>query len=115
MGPAGTQVWNTYVPFSLPNTSVVATLTPANAITVTRIEAQALIAPSACKSNLVLRLSDGTVAGTTSLPVGAAQNDSGVLTLAYAAAAPVQLTVVPPTGCNTPPASINVVVQYQGR
>ena len=92
-----------------------AAFTPGNAITVTRIEAQALVAPSGCKTNLVLQLSDGSPAGTASLAVAAARNDSGVLAIPYAAGTPVQLTVLPPTGCSTPPASINIVVQYQGR
>lgn len=116
MGPAGSQIWNIYVPFAPPNTTAVAaSFTPGNAITVTRLEAQALVAPSGCTTNLVLRISDGTVAGTTSLPVAAAQNDSGVLAINYVAATPVQLSAVAPVGCSTPPASINVVVQYQGR
>lgn len=104
------------MPFAIPNATVAtAVFTPGNAITVTRIEAQALVAPNGCKTNLVLQLTDGTPAGTTSLAVAAARNDSGVLALGYAAGTLVQLTVAPPTGCSTPPASINVVVQYQGR
>jgi DNA-binding beta-propeller fold protein YncE len=116
IGPAGSQIWNTYVPIAVPNTSAVAAaFTPGNAIVVTRVEAQALVAPAGCRTNLMLQLSDGTPAGTTSLPVAAARNDSGVLAIPYAAGTPVQLTVLPPAGCSTAPASINVVVQYQGR
>jgi hypothetical protein len=94
------------VPFAVPNTSAVAAaFTPGNAITVTRVEAQALVAPAGCRTNLMLQLSDGTPAGTTSLPVATARNDSGVLAIPYAAGTPVQLTVLPPAGCSTAPAS----------
>lgn len=57
---------------ALPNPVVVATLTPSNAITVTRIQAQTLVAPVGCKTNLALQLSNGTAAGAESLSVSAA-------------------------------------------
>jgi hypothetical protein len=82
---------------------------------VTRIQAQALLAPSGCKTNAALQLSDGTAAGMVTLPLAAAANDSGVLLLNYTAAIPVKLSVLPPAGCSITPISINVVVQYHKR
>jgi len=115
MGPAGSQAWSIYVPSALDKAVVVSTFTPGNNITVTRIEAQALVAPSGCKTNAALQLSDGTVAGTSTLSLAAAANDSGALSLNYAVAVPLKLSVLPLAGCLVPPLSINVVVQYQGR
>src|SRR5262249_603746 len=115
MGPSGSQTWNSYVPLGARTATVASSFTPGNAITVARIQAQAFIPPAGCSTNLSLQLSDGTASGTTSVVVFSAENDSGPLSLNYAAGTPLRLTVVPSAGCSIPPASINVVVQYQGR
>lgn len=116
IGPSGPQIWNTYVPASPKNAAVAGAFTPNGNITVTQIQAQALTAPSGCKTNLALQLSDGTLAGTATLTVTAAANDSGPLSLDYAAGSALKLTVLPSGQCEmASPASINVVVQYHGR
>jgi hypothetical protein len=115
IGPAGSQIWNTYVPLAAHSAVVAGTFTPANDITVTRIQAQAFVAPTGCSTNLALQLSDGTPAGTRTLLVSSAANDTGPFTFDFNAASVLRLTVVPPTGCDIPPASINVVVQYRSR
>ncbi len=113
MGPAGSQVWNTFIPLSLLTPSVAGTFTPDNNITITRMQAQALIAPDSCSVNAVLRLSDGT--NTRDLPITAAANDSGAMIQDYNSATPVTLTLLPPTRCKTLPSVINVIVQYKGK
>ena len=94
---------------------VASAFTPDNNVTVTRIQAQAMLPPSGCTSNLALQVSDGSPAGAITLPVTASANDTGPLAVNYAAGTSLTLTVVPGSGCTIPAASINVVVQYQGR
>jgi hypothetical protein len=88
---------------------------PGMVITVTRIQAQAQLAPSGCSTNAAIQISDGTATGTRSLSLSGAANDSGVLALDYAAGTRLKITVLPPRGCKVWPASVNAVVQYQGR
>jgi hypothetical protein len=110
-GPAGSQVWASFVPL-LVTPYTIATLTPNNAIIVTRIQAQLGVRPSRCSRNAVLRISDGTTAAT--LTVAAAANDSGPLAIEYAANAPVSLSVATGAACSgILPAVANVVVQYK--
>jgi hypothetical protein len=113
-GPSGGQAWATYVPLLLGPVTA-STLTPSSNITVTRIQAQAQLAPSGCSTNALIEISDGTATGTRSLSLAGAANDSGVLSLSYAAGIPVKIIVLPPSGCKVWPASVNAVVQYQGR
>jgi collagen triple helix repeat protein len=113
IGPASGQIWNSYVPAALSTPVVAAAFTPDNAITVTRMQAQALVAPANCRTNLMMQLSDGTTA--TTLPVSAAANDSGTLALNFGAGTPLKLTITPSSGCSTPPVSINIAIQYQAR
>lgn len=115
IGPAGSQVWNAYIPQAAKNTANVARFTPANDITLTRIEADAVIPPSGCTNNFLLQLSDGTLAGTKTLALAADENDSGPLSVNYSAGSTLRLAVVPPSGCVTPASSINVVIQYHAR
>jgi hypothetical protein len=114
IGPSGGQVWTTYVPLLLGPVTA-STLTPSSNITVTRIQAQAQLAPSGCSTNAVIQITEGTATGTRSLSLSGAANDSGVLALNYAAGTPLKITVLPPSGCKVWPASVNAVVQYQGR
>jgi hypothetical protein len=82
---------------------------------VTRIQAQAQLVPSGCSTNAVIQITDGTSAGTRDLSLSSAANDSGVLSLNYKAGTPLKIGVLPPVGCKVSPASVNIVVQYQGR
>lgn len=91
------------------------TLTPSSNITVTRIQAQAQLVPSGCSTNAVIQITDGTSAGTRDLSLSSAANDSGVLSLNYTAGTPLKIGVLSPVGCKVSPASVNIVVQYQGR
>jgi C1A family cysteine protease len=115
MGPAGTQTWNAFLPVSVLLSTTVGTFTPANDITITRVQAQAQVAPNGCVTNAMLRVSDGTGGHTIDLPLAAAANDSGVLSIPLNARIPITLSYAPPKQCRVPAASINVVVQYQGR
>src|SRR6266404_1348932 len=78
IGPAGAQVWSPLV-VSLLVPGTVATFTPDNAITITRVEVQLGIAPSGCTTQAVLQVGDGTSAGSVSLTLGSAYTDSGPL------------------------------------
>jgi len=116
IGPAGSQAWNVFVPRTdrlLP--TVAGTFTPGNNITVTRVQAQARVAPNACKTDAIVQVSDGTAGGTINLPIKAAANDSGVLGVNFQAGTPITLSYMPSKFCRMPPEAINVVVQYQGR
>lgn len=115
IGPAGSQVWNAYIQQAAKNSSNVARFTPANDIVLTRIEADAVIPPSGCTNNILLQVSDGTVAGTKTLALAADENDTGPLSINYAAGTTLRLSVVPPSGCVVPASSINVVIQYHAR
>jgi len=109
-GPAGSQVWASYVPLLLASYTV-SSLTPDNAITITRVQAQMGTAPRDC--NVALSLSDGTQ--HFSLPIAASSNDSGSLALNIAANAHLALSVTAPSRCLIPPAIGSVVVQYKVR
>jgi hypothetical protein len=84
-------------------------------ITVTRLQAQAMVAPLGCSVNAVITISNGAVSG--SLAITAAANDSGPLTLNYAAGIPITLGVSTAPGCRggIPPALANVVAQYKAQ
>jgi len=104
-----------HVSRNLGSTYTVSTFTPDTAIKVTRIQAQAAAAPVGCTTNAVLTLSDGTTAGTRTLTVSTAENDSQPISVNYSAGAKLTLRVsTAASGCsrNT---SINVVVQYKAQ
>ena len=113
MGPAGSQVWSAFVT-GLKAAYVASTFTPDNAIRVTRIQVQLADSPPACAYSAVIAISDGTVAGTRSLPITGVANDSGPIVQNYAAGVPIQLSVSTPANCS-PPSAANVVVQYKGQ
>jgi YVTN family beta-propeller protein len=115
IGPAGSQVWTAYIQQAAKNSANVARFTPANDIVLTRIEADAVIPPSGCTNNILLQVSDGTAAGTKTLALAADENDTGPLSVNYAAGTTLRLSVVPPSGCVVPASSINVVIQYHAR
>jgi hypothetical protein len=114
-GPAGSQSWSTYIP--LFNTVYTAsTFTPTTPITLTRLQLQLGLAPVGCTRNAVLRISDGTVAGTKTILVSAAANDSGVLAVNYSAGIPVTIGVSVTAACTgIPPVNANAVAQYHAQ
>lgn len=118
-GPAGLAAaltWNTFIPDNLSNTLTAARFTPDGPITVTRIQAQLQQAPSGCRTNAVIRISDGTVAGTRTLTLGGAANDSATIAINYAAGVPIVLDLSTAAArCGTRPSDANVLVQYKGR
>jgi hypothetical protein len=112
-GPSSGQTWNSFVPW-LGRARVVSTLTPDAPIVVTRIEVQATTGPEECRRNAVLSITDGTAAGTKSMPIARATNDSGALALRFPAGASVTVGItVPFLRCEVPPANANVTVQYK--
>ncbi len=115
MGPAGSQTWNVFLPVTLLSPTVAGSFTPANDISVTRVQAQAQIAPSSCNTNAILRVSDSTGLHNINVPLAAAANDSGVLAVPFSANVLMTISYVPPKSCKVPAALVNVVVQYQGR
>lgn len=115
IGPAGSQVWSAYIQEAFKNSPNVSRFTPANDIVLTRIEADAYVPPSGCTNDILLQVSDGTVAGTKTLALAADENDTGPLSVNYAAGTTLRLSVVKPSGCVTPASSINVVIQYHAR
>jgi len=85
-GPSGSQVWQAFL-FRLNSTYAASTFTPDTAIRVTRIQAEAVNPPNNCTTNAVISLSDGTPAGTGTLAITGAANDSGPIALNYSAGA----------------------------
>ena len=73
-------------------------------------------APTGCNTNAVIQLSDGTVGGTRLLSIASAANDSGAISVNYAAGVPITIGVsTKMVGCNTRPQDANVTVQYKGQ
>jgi len=104
-------IYHAFVP-ALTSTATASTLTLDKGITVTRVQAQAITAPSGCTTNAVVRVSDGTT--PLNVTVSAAANDSGALSQNYAAGAALTISVsTAAAGCTTSPANVNVEVQYR--
>lgn len=105
-------MWTRYTPlFLVPH--IVTSLTPDNAITITRIQAQLDLVPLSCATNAIVTISDGTTKQTLALLTKS--NDSGPIATRYAAGALVTLSVSEPSGCKIWPASANFVVQYKSQ
>ena len=103
---------NVFLPGALTSTWTGATWTTDKAVTVTRVQVQAKIAPAGCTTNAVVRFTDS--ASPVNVTVTAAANDSGPITQNYAAGASLQVLVqTASAGCTTSPADANVVVQYR--
>jgi hypothetical protein len=114
-GPSNSQLWNTFIP-ALTTAVTSGRFTPDGSLTVTRIQVQLSAAPASCKTNAVIRLTDGTVSGTATVTLTAAANDSGPASINFTAGIPITIGVsVLPAGCRTNPANANVLVQYKGR
>src|ERR1017187_6216049 len=113
-GTVQVQLWNAFVPLFAPSFTV-STLTPDAAITVTRIQVQLPNIPN-FKTKAVLEVSQaGTPAIVSSLTITSATNDSGSISVGYAASVPITMSVSTPAQCGffgPWPALGNVVVQY---
>jgi len=82
----------------------------------TRIQVGLRTAPAGCSTNAVVQITDGTPAGTKTLTLTAAANDSGPLAIDYSAGTPILVSVsTRAVGCGTNPQNANVLVQYKGR
>jgi hypothetical protein len=108
------ELWNSFV--SVFGTSyTVSTFTPDVAITVTRFQLQVPTAPTNCKTDAVLSISQAGATSTT-LTITATANDSGTMSAAYAAGVPITLSVSTPAQCGLlnlgNPILGNAVVQY---
>jgi hypothetical protein len=64
---------------------------PDGPVLMTRIQVQLQTAPVGCNTNAVIRVSDGT--NTQTLTLTAAANDSGPLSVPYAAGTPITVGV----------------------
>ena len=103
---------NIFLPGALTSTWTASTWTTDKAVTVTRIQVQTKTAPAGCRTNAVVRLTDGTT--PVNVTIAGAANDSGSISQNYAAGAALQLVVqTAAAGCTTSPADANVVVQYR--
>lgn len=115
-GPASSQLWNTFLAGALNTVFTGGRFTPDGNLTVTRMQVHLQTAPIGCNTNAVIQISDGTPAGTKTLMLTAAANDSGPLAVNYSAGTPILVGVsVRAVGCNTRPQDANVLVQYKGR
>jgi len=104
------QLWSAFVPAFAAKYKV-STFTPGSAITVTRMQAQVAFAPASCRTESVIQISDGTTSHT--LTIAGTANDSGTLSLNYAAGVPITLSISTPAQCFVPPLVGNVLIQYQ--
>ena len=111
-GPSGSQVWSAFIPsFNVEYT--VSTFTPDTPITLTRLQLQLGAAPSGCRREAVVSISDGTPAGTRTITIAGATTDSGALSIDYSAGIPVTIGVSVTAACSRPPVRANVVAQYK--
>ena len=115
-GPAGIvvdQTWSAFASLPVTATTVISDFTPSGNVTLTRLQGRVVTAPVGCTTQLRVQVSDGTK--TASLSIAAASNDSGTLGVAFSAGVPLRLSLLPPAGCSTKAAQLNVVVQYRAR
>ena len=119
-GPAGpaanSQLWNTFLAGNLTSVFTAGRLTPDGNLSVTRIQVGLGTAPAGCSTNAVIQITDGTPAGTKTITLTAAANDSGPLAVNYSAGRPILLGLsIRAVGCSTRPQNANVLVQYKGQ
>jgi hypothetical protein len=97
---------------------IVSIFTPATGITVTRVQLSAA-GGQICTTPPGIKVTDGTTSYLLAIPnttatngfVGPVSNDSGVISVPFAAGAQLKVKAVPgSSGCN--PYEINIVVQY---
>lgn len=99
-----------FFPGALTTTWTGASWTLDKAITVTRVQSAAKVAPAGCGTSAIVRLSDGS--SNVNLTVNAATNDSGAISQNYAAGATLTVSVqTAAAGCTTAPGDLNVSIQ----
>jgi hypothetical protein len=119
VGPQGApgividQAWSAYASLQTGSMTVISEFTPSGNLTLTRIQGRVVTAPAGCSTQLRVQVSDGTHAAV--LPIARASNDSGALAVDFNAGVPIQLSLLPFSGCSTKPSQLNVVVQYRAR
>jgi hypothetical protein len=86
--------------------------TPDRAITLTRIEAVATVI-TACTVNPTITVTNGTNTATLTLTTGAAKWDSGAISTAFAAGAPINIVSATTGTCTTAPVNINVTAEFK--
>jgi hypothetical protein len=100
----------------LNSTYAASTFTPDTAIRVTRIQAEAVNPPNDCAINAAISLSDGTPAGTGTLAITGAANDSGPIAFNYSAGTTLTLSVsTAASNCGRSPQFVNALVQYKSQ
>ena len=113
-GPSGAQVWSSFLPL-FSQAYVASTFTPDSNIALTRLQSRAIVSPISCRTNAILQVSDGTTAGTVTLTISAAENDTGPIALNYSAGTPIRVSIITAAQCNTLPALVNLAAQYKAR
>jgi hypothetical protein len=113
-GPSGSQLWNLFV-LSAAFPSIASTFTPDTAIVVTRVETRFATPVASCARHAILLVTDGTPAGTVALPLTAAANDTGPVSVSFAAGTRVDARIAVSAVCAQPPALGNISVQYKTR
>ena len=103
---------NVLVPGALTTTWTISTWTPDKSVTITRMQAQAKKAPSGSHTNAVIQTSD-RVKGIN-LMIATAANDSGAISQTYSGGTPITISIqTAASGCSTPPADVNITLQYK--
>ena len=105
-------IWAVHVP-NLANQYTASTLTPAEDITVTRVQAQTEVPGQNCSANPVITVSNGTV--SVPLSITTLANDTGPVNTSFVAGIPITVSVGSPAACLFPPVWANVVVQYKSQ
>lgn len=99
-----------FFPGALTTTWTGASWTLDKAITVTRVQSAAKVAPAGCSTSAIVRVTDGST--PINLTINAATNDSGVITQNYSAGATLTVAVqTAAAGCTTSPGDLNVSIQ----
>lgn len=99
-----------FFPGALTTTWTGASWTLDKAITVTRVQSAAKVAPAGCSTSAIVRVTDGST--PINLTINAATNDSGAITQNYAAGATLTVGVTTAAaGCTTSPGDLNVSIQ----
>ena len=126
--PTGPMLWNVYITggfFPVPPSFHVASFTPSNDITLTRIEAHSINGPhvgtSPCAVNPSIQVANGTAQYTETLASpnpaedGMASTDSGLISVAFLASTRIDMFVLAgvPTSCSF--SGLNIAVQYRTR
>ena len=114
-GPAGSSVSQTWLTFirQFDGPFRASVFTPDTAIKVTRVQLQMADSPKKCTVGAQVRVSDG--ATSTVLTVDSVSEDSGPVSLNFAAGVPIAVEVSRPAKCENKPIDANVLVQYRAQ